>query len=211
MNHLKPQLYVSVDIESDGPIPGPHSMLSFGASAFLITPKEAGIGIPPGKLVSVGTLGALSELGTFSRNLDLLPDAVPEPSTTEFWAKNQDAYNATRLDTKPPEEAMREFATWLNQWGYKPTFVGYPVTFDFMFVHWYMIRFTGSDPFGFQGLDMKTMSWMLLGCDTFHGASKRNFPGRWFHGVPKKHTHVAIDDAIEQGIIFRNMLEDATK
>ncbi len=150
----------------------------------------------------------ISELGTFTANLDLLPDAKPDPSTTEFWAKNPDAYNVTRLDTKDPAMAMAEFKTWLQQWGYKPTFVGYPATFDFMFVHWYMIRFTGEDPFGFQGLDMKTMSWMLLGCNTFHGAAKRSFPKRWFAGT-NNHTHVAVDDAIEQGIIFRNMLEDA--
>jgi hypothetical protein len=30
-----PEIYVSTDVESDGPIPGPHSMLSFGSAAFL--------------------------------------------------------------------------------------------------------------------------------------------------------------------------------
>lgn len=29
---IKPSLYISVDIEADGPIPGPYSMLSFGAA-----------------------------------------------------------------------------------------------------------------------------------------------------------------------------------
>ncbi|MEU9375818.1 hypothetical protein AB0D94_18815 [Streptomyces sp. NPDC048255] len=28
----RPSLYLSVDIEADGPIPGPYSMISFGAS-----------------------------------------------------------------------------------------------------------------------------------------------------------------------------------
>ena len=28
------EIYISVDIETDGPIPGPNSMLSFGAAAF---------------------------------------------------------------------------------------------------------------------------------------------------------------------------------
>lgn len=208
--HLKPQLYVSVDIESDGPIPGPHSMLSFGASAFMVTPKESGIGVPPGNVVSVNSIGAVSELGTFTRNLELLPGSVPDPSTSEFWAKNQNAYAATRTNLQAPETAMPEFKTWLQQWGYKPTFVGYPVTFDFMFVHWYMIKFAGEDPFGFQGLDMKTMTWVLQGCTSFHGVAKRTFPRHWFKGT-HGHNHVALDDAVEQGVIFRNMLDDAAK
>jgi len=29
------ECYVSTDIEADGPIPGPNSMLSFGSAAFL--------------------------------------------------------------------------------------------------------------------------------------------------------------------------------
>lgn len=29
---MKPSLYISVDIEADGPIPGPYSMISFGAA-----------------------------------------------------------------------------------------------------------------------------------------------------------------------------------
>ena len=29
------EVYVSTDVEADGPIPGPHSMLSFASAAFL--------------------------------------------------------------------------------------------------------------------------------------------------------------------------------
>ncbi|MFH0521079.1 hypothetical protein ACHBTE_28360 [Streptomyces sp. M41] len=29
---IKPSLYISVDIEADGPIPGPYSMLSLGVA-----------------------------------------------------------------------------------------------------------------------------------------------------------------------------------
>ena len=31
-----PEIYLSVDVEADGPIPGPYSMLSFGIAAFSI-------------------------------------------------------------------------------------------------------------------------------------------------------------------------------
>src|SRR6185312_13467330 len=40
----------------------------------------------------------------------------------------------------------------------RPVLVGYPVVFDWMFLHWYFVRFCGGSPFGFSGaLDMKTM------------------------------------------------------
>ena len=29
-----PEIYVSTDVEADGPIPGPHSMLSFASAAY---------------------------------------------------------------------------------------------------------------------------------------------------------------------------------
>jgi len=35
----------------------------------------------------------------------------------------------------------------------KPVFVGYPAGFDFLFVYWYLIRFTGESPFSFSALD----------------------------------------------------------
>ena len=30
------EIYVSTDVEADGPIPGPHSMLSFASAAYLV-------------------------------------------------------------------------------------------------------------------------------------------------------------------------------
>ena len=45
----------------------------------------------------------------------------------------------------------------------------------------------------------------LLKCD-YRKATKRNFPKPWFD--PVKHTHVALDDAIEQGLLFCRMLQE---
>ena len=63
-------------------------------------------------------------------------------------------------------------------------------------------------PFGFAALDIKTMAMTILGKD-FRDASKRNMPRRWFDARP--HTHVALDDAIEQGALFCNMLAQVRK
>jgi hypothetical protein len=54
------EIYVSTDVETDGPIPGPHSI---GSAAYL----------PDKTLVS-----------TFSANLELLPGASGDPRTMEW-------------------------------------------------------------------------------------------------------------------------------
>ena len=180
-----PEVYVSTDIESDGPIPGPHSMLSFASAAF----------------AADGT-----RLGTFSANLETLPGATGHPDTMAWWAKQPDAWAACRADLEAPEAALPRYATWVEALPGRPVFVAYPAGFDFLFVYWYLIRFTGNSPFSFSALDMKTYAMALLGGD-YRQATKRNMPRRWFQGLPR-HTHVALDDAIEQGELFLNMLRE---
>ena len=50
----KPKIYISTDIEADGPIPGSHSMLSFASAAYTADKQL---------------------IDTFSANLDRLPNA----------------------------------------------------------------------------------------------------------------------------------------
>jgi hypothetical protein len=176
------EIYVSTDVEVDGPIPGPHSMLSFGSAAYLADKT----------LVS-----------TFSANLDLLPGASGDPGTMAWWAERAEAWKACRLDLRDPAAAMADYLAWLEELPGKPVFVGFPASFDFLFVYWYLIRFTGRSPFGFAALDIKTMAMMMLGKEYRH-CSKKDLPRRWFDDLP--HTHVALDDAIEQGAMFCNML-----
>ena len=45
----------------------------------------------------------------------------------------------------------------------------------------------------------------MLKCD-YRDAVKRNMPKRWFDDLP--HTHRALDDALEQGALFCNMLAE---
>ena len=86
-----------------------------------------------------------------------------------------------------------------------PVFVAYPAGFDFTFVYWYLIRFAGYSPFSFSGIDIKTYAMALMG-KPYRRSTKRNMPKRWFDKMP--HTHVALDDALEQGALFCNMLAD---
>jgi len=38
----------------------------------------------------------------------------------------------------------------------KPVFVGFNACYDWQFVNWYLEHFTGGNPFGFAGLDIKS-------------------------------------------------------
>ena len=178
------EIYVSTDVEADGPIPGPNSMLSFGSAAFTIT----------GELLS-----------TFSANLELLPGASPDPKTDAWWKSQPEAWAACRKDCQFPETAMRAYVAWLRSLPGKPVFVGYPVAYDFMFVYWYLIRFAGESPFSHSALDIKTAAMVALG-SSYRDATKKNMPRSWFGEEP--HTHVALDDAIGQGVLFCNIFKE---
>lgn len=146
-----------------------------------------------------------NELGSFSRNLDLLPGAKQCPDTMVFWAENQDAYNATRLSTWDPLQAMNEYRDWLKQYP-SPVFVAYPAGFDFTFVYWYLINFGNDSPFSFSAIDIKTAVMFTLNRE-YRKVGKRMMPKSWFNHK-LDHTHVALDDAREQGHLFFSVLKE---
>jgi len=177
------EIYVSTDVETDGPIPGPHSMLSLGSAAYTADKRL---------------------VATFSANLETLPDAAAHPQTAAWWRTQPEAWAACRSGLEAPQAAMKRYADWVDALGGKPVFVAYPAGFDFLFVYWYLIRFAGRSPFGFSALDMKSFAMAQLRLD-YRASTKKAMPGHWFDPLP--HSHVALDDAIEQGALFCNMLK----
>jgi hypothetical protein len=175
------EIYVSTDVEADGLIPGVHSMLSFGSAAFTADKRL---------------------VGTYDANLETLAGATTDPRTMEWWAAHPRAWEACRTHPRPPSDVMPEYAAWLERLPGTPVFVGYPASYDFLFVYWYLIRFAGRSPFSFSALDIKSYAMAMLGTP-FRQSTKRNMPARWFE--TKNHSHVALDDAIEQGYLFCNM------
>lgn len=181
------EIYVSTDVEANGPIPGSYSMLSFASAAYLADKT----------LVS-----------TFAVNLKVLPTAKVDHKTMVWWGQNPIAWDACRLNCQDPSQAMHEYAQWVSKLPGKPVFVAYPAAYDFMFVYWYLMEFVGNSPFEHHALDIRSFAMALLN-NNFKDSSKKNFPSTWFD--PQPHTHVALDDAIEQGTLFCNMLNDCKK
>ena len=181
------EIYISIDIEADGPIPGEYSMLSLGAAAFDLSAEN------PRKPIA-----------KFEINLEPLPGAKQDSDTMRFWARNPEAWAYVTKDQVPAKLAMKHFSDWVRRFR-KPVLIGYPVTFDFMFVYWCWVKHLGpKPPFGFQGLDLKTLAMDRLGI-TYKAAAKKRFPKHWFNGAPK-HTHKALDDAVGQGVLFVNLI-----
>lgn len=185
------EIFFSVDIETDGPIPGQNSMLSLGA-------------------VALNALG--TELDTFTINFVELAGATPDPETMKWWAKQPaDVVEAARSNPQPPLPAMNRFREWVEatcaaHGDPRAVFVGYPAGFDFLFVYWYLIKFTGGSPFSFSALDIKTFAMAVMGCG-YREVSKKTL-GPF---LPKnlRHTHIGLDDAREQGQLFINLLRRA--
>jgi len=182
MSEARPEVYVSTDIETDGPIPGANSMLSFASIAYD---------------------GEGRELGTFAANLETLPEATPDVRTMEWWQTQPAAWAACRRDPRAPADAMADYDAWLRSLRGRPVFVAYPLLFDMMFVYWYQIRFVGQSPFGHSGIDIKTMAYAALGSRSYRDATKRSMPKDWFGKTP--HSHIALDDARGQAELFFNI------
>lgn len=185
------EIYFSVDIETDGPIPSEFSMLSIGAGAFTES----------GELIA-----------TFERNLERLDGARQDPDTMAWWATQPEAWEACRTNLVHPKDAMKDLTTWVEtverQSGAKAVFLAYPAGFDFTFVYWYLVKFVGYSVFSFSSLDIKSYAMAVLKTP-FRETTKRNFPKRW--KSKRGHTHVALEDALGQGELFFNILKGANE
>ena len=74
-----------------------------------------------------------------------------------------------------------------------------------MWVQWYLHTFVGEDPFRRRAIDIKTLAMVAKG-GGYRATTKSSLPKHW---LPKaKHTHVAVDDAIEQGELFMNVVRE---
>ncbi|MGW2033961.1 3'-5' exonuclease [Streptomyces sp. NPDC001811] len=187
---VKPSLYISVDIEADGPIPGPYSMLSLGAAV---------AGVQSG----AGFTAADPEERTFYRELrPISSEFVPEALAVS-------GLDRARLTTEgaEPAVALTEFTAWVREVsaGAQPVMCGYPASYDWTFLYWYLIRFTGSSPFGHSGcLDMKTL-YAVKARLPLRAVAKGTMPRELLSR--RRHTHHALDDAVEQAELLASLMK----
>ncbi|GAA2451593.1 hypothetical protein GCM10010191_82180 [Actinomadura vinacea] len=175
-----PELYVAVDVEADGPIPGPYSMISLGMA-----------------VVGRDDLRFYTELRPIS------DEFVPEALAVSGLDRD-------RLLREAPaaEEAMAAAAKWINglRKEGRPVFLAGPAVFDGMFVHWYFHRFLGKSPFSASGsgIDLRSYWMGLEGCEWVSSRKSVIKQKLGVTGLP--HTHHAGEDAAELAGVFEAIL-----
>ncbi|WJN58893.1 3'-5' exonuclease [Pseudomonas sp. SO81] len=128
----KNEVYISVDVETSGPIPGEYSMLTIGAC-----------------LVYEPDLVFSCELKPTSANADPEALAVAGLSLDRLAA-----------DGLAPDIGMKAFQSWIEKVAgadQRPVFVGLNAPFDWSFINYYFHCYLGSNPFGFTALDIKAL------------------------------------------------------
>lgn len=183
-------VYFSADVETDGPIPGPYSMLSFA-------------------LVYAGAFDGQR----FSRpeNYEQHFYVEIKPISNEFdpEALRVNGIDRERLlrNGQAPEIAMRAAADWVYKIAGKgkPVLVAYPLSFDWSWLYWYFVRFSSKSPFNYSRcFDIKTAFAVKAQVPIADaGRSRLESTLRPHQG----HTHHALDDAIEQAEIFANVFQ----
>jgi hypothetical protein len=184
-------VYFSADVETDGPIPGPYSILSF----------------------------ALVFAGTFDGSRFKRPDSYQtyfykelRPISHEFQdeALRVNGLDRARLslDGETPEDAFNDAFLWIKGIAgtRNPVLVAFPLSFDWTWLYWYFTRFCSEgSPFGHsQCFDIKTAVAVKAKMPISLAARSR-LPDAVMPRRPN--THHALDDAIAQAEIFANVFE----
>lgn len=179
-------VYFSADVETDGSIPGPYSLLSFGL-VFAGRFDGRRFSSPP------------DYEQTFYRELKPISEAF-EP---EALAVNGLDRNRLALQGADPADAMTEAAEWVQQiaGAGRPVLVAFPLSFDWTWLYWYFVRYSRKgSPFNHSScFDIKT-AYAVKASLPIARAGKNRISAELRSSRP--HTHNALDDAIEQAEIF---------
>lgn len=180
--------YFSADVETDGPIPGPFSILSFS-------------------LVYAGSFDGKRFERPLNYNCAIYKELKPISECFEIEALLVNGLDRARLclEGEDPENAMTHACLWVKEvsGGAQPVLVAYPLSFDWTW-HWYFVKFSAyGSPFDYSRCyDIKT-ALAVKAAIPISGRSRLQPELLSKH----KHTHHALDDAIEQAEIFANVFE----
>jgi DNA polymerase III alpha subunit (gram-positive type) len=171
----KHEVFISIDVETSGPIPGEYSLLSIGACD-----------------VDDSTRTFACELKPINNNAD--------PKALEVSGLS---LSKLAMEGLPPKEAMASLTKWLESFTSESdtlVFVGFNAPFDWSFINYYFHKFVGANPFGFTALDIKAYYMGATGCSW---RETRSSAIDAVLKPTKKSDHNALHDAQYQAEIFR--------
>lgn len=121
---MPPEIFVSTHLHTDGPIPGPHSLLTLASTAYTADGRP---------------------ISTFVATLRELPGATPHPAALSEWRSRPEEWLSTRRASKPPALAIAAYTGWVEDLPGEATLVS--DTHDHLFLYWYLQRFAGHWPY----------------------------------------------------------------
>lgn len=177
--NTKREVFVSVDIEASGPIPGEYSLLTIGAC------------------------DAFDDTQTFECKLKpTTRNAIPEALAVTGLS-----LDVLEQEGLTPVEAMQSFYDWVQyiaKTDGTPVFVGFNAAFDWSFINYYFHRYLGKNPFGFTALDIKSLYMGASNCTWLETRSSQM--AKKLHPTLKG-DHNALQDAKYQAELFRLILK----
>ena len=149
--------------------------------------------------------------GKFYKKLKPLENAEEDPKTMEFWEKNKENYKEATTNQEDPEKVMMAYKNWIEkireETNTELIFLAYPVSYDYTFVYWYLMKFLKENPFkSIAALDIRSFVMAHLKVN-FKETKKDLMPKKWFNNI-EKHSHNALEDALEQAQLFINILKE---
>jgi DNA polymerase III epsilon subunit-like protein len=181
-------VYFSIDCEASGPVPPLYNMLSIGVTTVRTEQDHHVLG------------------GSFYVELKPI-----------FPGFNPEALAVCGLDVKrleqdgvDPREAMQRLAEWVQREAGpqgSPVFVGHNAVFDWAHVAYYFAHFDMENPFGYKGIDIKSLAMGSLGI-SWTETSKENL--QKLLSLPPQdpaRIHRADYDAHYQALILKSVLD----
>lgn len=172
---VKREVFISIDVETSGPIPGEFSLLSIGACH-----------------VDDDNNSFYCELKPINNNAD--PKAL---EVTGFVLED------LARTGENPKDAMDALGAWVKKTigdDATPVFVGFNAPFDWSFINYYFHKFTGANPFGFSALDVKAY---YMGATGSSWKDTRSSAMEAVLQPSHKGDHDALHDAQYQAELFR--------
>ena len=176
----------SVDVETSGPTPGVHHLLSIGAVVYDCDGYE---------------------YAEFSANIVRALDYQDDPDTTEWWRTQGAAQAALKHDQQPLVDVMADFGAFVRRQcmtNKNPVFLADPVVFDYPWINWAFGNasvpnpFHFNSPFGLKVIDLTSFAMGGLGMEN----TKRHEILNELDVGLSPHTHIAVEDARHQGELF---------
>lgn len=176
--HPPREVYLSVDVETGGPVPGVHSLLSLGACVVGETER--------------------------SFYAELRPVAGTSCTPEALAVTGLDPITLAQSGSDP-NRAASEFAEWVQREARdgRPVFVAFNAPFDWPFVVRLFHEAGIENPFGHTALDVKAYYMGLAGCSWDETRSSR-LPH--LYAIKPEHEHNALSDAVAQAESFESML-----